>query len=45
MQRGGREHILDKECSMSKKALGIKIVLNAEIVLDTEKARLEPKSE
>lgn len=36
--RGRRGCILDKEHSMSKKAVGINIVLNAETVLDTEKA-------
>lgn len=42
--RGRRGCILDKEHSMSKKAVGINIVLNAETVLDTEKAWLEQKS-
>lgn len=38
LQRGGIEGILGKEQSMSKNAVGNKIVLNAEIVLDTETA-------
>lgn len=43
MQRGGREHILDREHSTSKKALGIKIVLSAEIVFGYGKGQTGTK--